>query len=78
MKQGCVQQKYLFPVSEYSVFDDNLIKTKVGNSVIELENYERAEHANFCFRKGPFIDVDGKIYPCIGLAKKEYCLGEDI
>ena len=75
MKQGCVQQKYLFPVSEYSVFDDNLIKTKVGNSVIELENYERAEHANFCFRKGPFIDVDGKIYPCIGLAKKEYCLG---
>lgn len=75
MKQGRVQQKYLFPASEYSVFDDNLIKTKVGNSVIELENYERAEHANFCFRKGPFIDVDGKIYPCIGLAKKEYCLG---
>lgn len=34
MKQGCVQQKYLFPVSEYSVFDDNLIKTKVDRKSV--------------------------------------------
>lgn len=67
--------KYLFPTSEYSICDKKYPELKVENIVLTFNNYEQAECSNICFREGPFIDVDGTIYPCIGLAQKKYKWG---
>lgn len=73
--EGKIQIKYIFPTSEYSVIDMKSTNLKIENKVISFRNYEQAESSNLCFREGPFIDVDGEIYPCIGLAKEEFRWG---
>ena len=76
IRRGKVRKKYMLPSSGCSIFETGMINTKIGNYVIGLENYERAEQANLCFRKGPFVDVDGKIYPCIGVSNQNHYLGD--
>lgn len=70
-----IKIKYIFPTSKYSVMSIKNPNLKVENRVIRFKDYEQAETSNLCFRDGPFIDVDGEIYPCIGLAKKRFRWG---
>lgn len=70
-----VQYKYLYPTNLYSAVNMQKPNLKIGNLQVDFQNYEMYESYNYCFRKGVFVEKNGDIYPCIGLSKSKFYLG---